>query len=86
MQGCGWPKDLSASMRPPQIAGEKFRLPVPVSAGSHASMRPPQIAGEKRRGRRAGRRSASGFNEAPADRGGKVDTIHKGRCTPEELQ
>ena len=60
-----------ASMRPPLNAGENPPARAPKAPADIASMRPPLNAGEN--GPRRARRKAEclGFNEAPAERGGK---------------
>ena len=61
-----------ASMRPPQNAGEDHALGLGVRAGNVlASMRPPQNAGEDWRPSPSRARGSGGFNETPAERGGR---------------
>ena len=65
-------------MRPPQNAGEnEFDLRLGVDELAHASMRPPQNAGENTRAMATTTKTAHGFNEAPAKRGGKLG-LHAG--------
>ena len=61
----------TASMRPPQNAGENPILAASRSNAGGASMRPPQNAGENRTARASRRRPRCRFNEAPAECGGK---------------
>ena len=63
--------DEQASMRPPQNAGESRLDCRTVDAVHDASMRPPQNAGESAFLDVAMRDLTKGFNEAPAERGGK---------------
>ena len=61
----------AASMRPPQNAGEDRRVSAKELRKRLASMRPPQNAGEDPRSGRGPRVRCNGFNEAPAERGGR---------------
>ena len=61
-----------ASMRPPLNAGENIAPDVASLYVAYASMRPPLNAGENAARRRAGGPPSPSFNEAPAERGGKL--------------
>ena len=65
--GCHSP----ASMRPPQKTGENDPTPKDYDSEAPASMRPPQKTGENWLGRVFCGCRAPGFNEAPAEDGGK---------------
>ena len=58
-------------MRPPQNAGESVAGDFRGRFERVASMRPPQNAGESPLRGDTGRGRLAGFNEAPAERGGK---------------
>ena len=63
---------LAASMRPPQNAGEDSPRAWTHERRALASMRPPQNAGEDDASRvERGAAAAGGFNETPAERGGR---------------
>ena len=58
-------------MRPPLNAGENHVVGLVLPDVAGASMRPPLNAGENREARPSWTRRGCGFNEAPAERGGK---------------
>ena len=67
-------------MRPPQNAGENLYLGGEKVLRVVASMRPPQNAGENGGDDRGEHAQAHGFNEAPAECGGKppiATTLYK---------
>ena len=59
-------------MRPPQNAGENLKMDWRGYAERLASMRPPQNAGENAVAEVSATATAKGFNEAPAECGGKL--------------
>ena len=72
LDGAAWPRlQIAASMRPPQNAGEDLELALPRIAVDVASMRPPQNAGEDCEATPRRPPRSPGFNEAPAERGGR---------------
>ena len=75
-----------ASMRPPQNAGESWGGCHAAAGLWQASMRPPQNAGESLRVPCAFHLDENGFNEAPAERGGKSARRMRGLCRTWALQ
>ena len=61
-----------ASMRPPQNAGEDFGWRLLGGVSAAASMRPPQNAGEDSSRTSTKPATRCCFNEAPAERGGRL--------------
>ena len=64
-------------MRPPQNAGEDRAATAWHDGRTNASMRPPQNAGEDSSCRTKSSAASSSFNEAPAERGGRLVLPHE---------